>query len=452
MATKNSETLNDHPRALLKEEKRDSAGIAIMWALLFLGSTNDIYGYFVIGQLRLKPFAFSLPLLFIAIALLSRDRKSLYRDILVWVLLPSVVFTTWDAIASYLHTAHFQLNPYCAVILLSFSTYGLARLLAKNFPFPVRSILLASGTYLSLIGLVQFFCSLLGFRFLWAQDWWITYHLPRVNGLTYEPSYFALTLMPFTAAIGYLSLFPHDDKFNRRAKTVLFLLGAAIGISSSRASIVFALLFLVGLPVLNFTAIVRRGFTQLAGVFCWLSGLLISLAVLVVCQKYISATYPDSVFDSFAHGTGVAGSRPDSVFKRLDRMESTFKVATIHPLIGVGLANIPQEIWKIEKVRSEPFERQPYIPMNPYLEILAGWGFLGGFAFFVYVSVQFLSAPLTGLSSDQRILALAVLIGLLSCLLLLNYNQNLFRYYIWLFLGLTAAACQHASVEAAEKT
>ena len=82
---------------------------------------------------------------------------------------------------------------------------------------------LASYAFVAAFGIVQFISPILGGPALLVEQWWLPGRVPRVNGFSYEPSYFATYLIMGLVCLGSLRRSGMAE-YRSRAWTFVYLL------------------------------------------------------------------------------------------------------------------------------------------------------------------------------------------------------------------------------------
>ena len=113
------------------------------------------------------------------------------------------------------------------------------------------SAFIISGVFVSSMGVVQFFLGVAGYgEYAFIRQWWYEGVIARVNGLSYEPSYYGLVVTPYLVFSFLVADTPVSYKLGNKLINTLFLLATvALIISSSRVSGVFVFIFLAFLTL-----------------------------------------------------------------------------------------------------------------------------------------------------------------------------------------------------------
>lgn len=275
-------------------------------------------------------------------------------------------------------------------------------------------------------GLVQFALPLIGLPGPLVTQWWVRDRIPRLNGFSYEPSYYAAYLLIGFVLCGSL----RDSEFRLLApgsiRALRWLIGFSILLSSSRLGITFLLLdILLRGRVRPWRAIARLS----------LAGATIAAAVLLFARER-----PETAIMLLA-GTGIYGAPAHSVVERANAFVDTLTVFTQHPFIGRSLGGVSSGIAELHGAEIRSFQdSKPYEGMAIFAEALAGSGVFGIIPFVVFLIV-IIQKPLEAArrsSPEYSILLRALTRALVFELAILQFNQNILRPYLWVHLAILA--------------
>lgn len=305
----------------------------------------------------------------------------------------------------------------------------------------VYSFAIVSG-----FGIVQFSLPLLGFEGLLVKQWLIPGVLPRVNGFSYEPSYFATYLLIGFVFIGSLrrqrsSLLPAKPLL-----AIYCVIAVGIVLSSSRMGILFLLIdvFLAQLrPWLSFLSDVLKLRLALSRVRALVPSFL-SIALLsgvIACAVLVIENNPAMAL-VLLNGTGISDTGAHSVIQREDALQETLTVFLQHPVIGRSLGGVSTAIADLHGEKIHSFEAsKDFEGMSVFAEALAASGVIG--------IVPFVSFLITTVRKPLRVARVAprfhstILRALARSLLfawaILQFNQNMLRPYLWTHLAILAA-------------
>jgi hypothetical protein len=294
-------------------------------------------------------------------------------------------------------------------------------------------------------GLVQFFLPLLGLPGPLVTQWWIPDVLARVNGFSYEPSYFATYLLIGFVFVGSLRR-NRSALLPARTLLVIYVLTAVgIIVSSSRMglSFLFADVFLSQVkPWLSFLADFRKFRIKLHKVNALIPSILsigligaIGIGTASLIEKNPAAAL------IFLNGTGISDTNAHSVVQREGALEETFTVFLEHPLVGRSLGGVSVAIADLEGTKVQSFQdSKDYEGMSVFAEALAASGVIGiiPFVWFVVTTVRKPLRLARVAPPDYSVLLRALVRSLLFAWAILQFNQNMLRPYLWTHLAILA--------------
>jgi hypothetical protein len=303
-----------------------------------------------------------------------------------------------------------------------------------------------SFAIIACFGIVQFLLPVLGFGGLLVKQWWIPDQLARANGFSYEPSYFATYLLIGFVFTGSLRRSRSLLLPSSALLTIYWLTAIGIILSSSRMGIVFLFIdiFLSQLtPWLSLLADFMRlriaPFKLRALIPSFLS---IAFIGALAAGTSIAIERSPSVALMFLNGTGVSDTAAHSVIQREDALEETFTVFLKHPVIGRSLGGVSSAIADLQGIRISSFEAsKDFEGMSVFAEALAASGVIGVIPFVCFV-ITTIRKPLRlarVASPFYASLLYALLRSLLFAWMILQFNQNMLRPYLWTHLAILAS-------------
>jgi hypothetical protein len=337
---------------------------------------------------------------------------------------------------------------YCLWLLLNLGmVFAFVQLFSQN-PLTLRTLVrwyLYSFSFVAAFGVFQFACPLLGLPPFLIQQWWIWQILPRVNGFTYEPSYFACYLLIGFVFVGSLKRSQSSLLSPTALRVVYYLTGLGIILSSSRIGIVFLLVEVVLgelKPWAAFFSDVARLRVLRSNLRPLLRSLWLLAAVLALSggAAVVLRNNPILVL-MFLNGTGVSDTPAHSVIQRENSLEQTIAVFAEHPFVGRSLGGISSAIAESEGDKIRTFEDAKATEgMSVFMEVLAASGIIGFIPFLCFLVVT-IRKPLL-LARQTPPLYASLLRGLVRSLVLawamLQFNQNVLRTYLWVHLAILA--------------
>jgi hypothetical protein len=337
---------------------------------------------------------------------------------------------------------------YCLWLLLNLGLmFAFVQLFSQDPP-ALRMLMrwyLYSFAFIASFGIFQFALPLLGLPGFLIQQWWIPGTLPRINGFSYEPSYFACYLLIGFVLVSSLKRARSTLLPSRALRGIYYLTAVGIIISSSRLGIAFLLaeVFLAEMrPWLSFFRDIRRLRIVRSKVRRLIPSFL-SLAVVVMLSGGTVMVLENNpvLLLMFVNGTGVSDTPAHSVIERENSFEETIAVFLQHPFIGRSLGGISSAIAENEGATIHSFEDAKKIEgMSIFAEVLAASGVIG-FIPFVCFLVATIRKPLT-LARMAPPFYSSLLYGLVRSLVfawaILQFNQNVLRTYLWVHLAILA--------------
>jgi len=268
---------------------------------------------------------------------------------------------------------------------------------------------------------------------------------PRINGFNYEPSYFALYLVP--GGLVLLTRFALLGTRAWRSGVLGGLLLLAVGLSTARSgwlgvSIGAVLLLTRGCMLLGRRGLVRAGIGAAGAA-------LVFGSVLVAWPAMRT------------HVVGLARKALDrhentSSKPRLENLHQALVLFSRHPVAGVGFAGYGGYVMAHPEL-PQPVENDAHsvVTMNLYLETLAETGLAGFLAALLLLGTLLWPLAKSLRQSRERLPseeAAATREGMmLACLVvfgvLFQFSQTLWRLDVWVMLSLAYAAGRLALIE-----
>jgi len=292
-------------------------------------------------------------------------------------------------------------------------------------------VLIAALTAISLFGLVQWGVGVAGFEPPLVAQW--MGGLPRINGLSYEPSYFAFSTVLGLALLLALLLGKSPVVPAQIAAACAGVQVIALTLSSSRSGWIALLILTAGFWI---TALRRRAWLrreQRRGLWIVAGGYL--LAILLV-----SVVLPE-VYARMAR-KGLDLREQSSSAPRLEGVKRALVMFRDRPIIGVGLAQFGGTLDAADRRERDERQVDALVTFNLYAELLAETG-LVGFALAIAGLLLVARGAWRARRSKEPFVqtcASALLVsGLLVFGIMYQFNQTLFRTDVWCLLGLVLA-------------
>jgi len=300
---------------------------------------------------------------------------------------------------------------------------------------------------ISILGFYQILLPfLIGDKTPFVEQWWQRYTLARINVFSFEPSFFA-TYMIMGFFIWFILWIRKSEFINYKGISVVAT-GLIIFLSSSRIGWIGIILIIgYGLIELISYYYINKKFTIQNAKF-----LIYFVVILLFAVSFLLfiINNPER-FQFLFKGTGLFDTSDYSYAMRSERTIQTFRVFIDRPIniiFGVGPGGVgAYMIGNPEKfgLFAESFKSLwGTEPNNLIAEVLASVGIVG-FTFFSWFIINILKR-LWNLYKDNnlikkyRTICLALFWGLIIELIILQFNQNYLRPYMWLHIGLSIAA------------
>lgn len=329
----------------------------------------------------------------------------------------------------------------------------------------------ASFYLMAIWGCLQFFLGLTGISNWMIMQWWVA-GFPRVNGFTYEPSYFATYMI-----MGYLfsqcCCFFGIYKIGKIAlRSLCYISTIAIVLCSSRMVYIPIACMLAFVLVVTIKRLVKK---QEKAKDAWVEFLKQYAIIFVfvfyffLMQTYLNmqaaATLPpnqtpinppnpiENIQEPdiqepniqepkkaeilFVRNVGAGGDYAN-INLRLKTWKASWNLFLMSPIYGYGLGGISAEAMRIDGRSIEEMKQigRGCSTGNVFLEILAATGIIGTICFLIYgwglVSSIF---NFPGAINSENIIRFSLIIALVGECIMLAMNQNILRNYAWLHVA-----------------
>jgi len=292
--------------------------------------------------------------------------------------------------------------------------------------------------FVAAFGLVQFSLPLVGLPAPLVTQWWIPGLLARINGFSYEPSFYATYLLIGWIVVTYLLANKGDVMPRSHLWAITGLLTLALILCSSRMGLLMMILWTVpqiGKMVRYVTA--RFGGGAL---------LLLGLSVFGVGAMAIALAWHTGKLGQLNFllgGTGLAGTPAHSVAHRLDNFFDTLRAFVASPWLGYSLGGVAVALGALRGVTITSNEiAKLHEGVSVFGEVLAASGLIGFVPFTVYI-VLLIYRPFrlaARLDSSQATLLRGLAWALVFEFIILQFNQNILRPYLWFHIAILSAA------------
>lgn len=292
--------------------------------------------------------------------------------------------------------------------------------------------------FVALFGLFQFTLPIFGIDSPLVTQWWIQGILPRINGFSYEPSYFATYLLIGWVLSSYLLAVKSNLIKRQLLKTIFLIETLALFLSSSRMGWVMMLVWSLQYPILFFYRLIKG---EIASRYFKYS--LILIAIIGILFFFIIKVLGIERILFLLSGLGIAGSSSHSTYSRFREFLDTFQIFLNSPIIGYSLGGVSSAIGELRGIDVTSFDdAKNNEGMSVFTEVLAASGIIGFIPFALYI-VKIVIKPIKIskkiLNMDMRNLLKAMAFALIVELIILQFNQTILRLYLWLHIAILSA-------------
>ncbi|MBV8552231.1 MAG: hypothetical protein JOY54_13085 [Acidobacteriaceae bacterium] len=303
-----------------------------------------------------------------------------------------------------------------------------------------------SFAFIALFGIVQFSLPLFGYDSPFVTEWWIRGQLPRANGFSYEPSYFATYLLIGFVFVRSLRHARSNLLPARLLSVICWSTAVAIVLSSSRMGILFLFVDVLSYQIVPWVRLckdllrMRLVPRTMRAVIPSMVSIGIFGGILMIAAEAMRSN-PTLVL-MFLNGTGVSDTAAHSVVQRQNAFMDTLTVFARQPFIGQSLGGVSSAIAMLHGATVHSFEdSKPFEGMSVFAEVLAASGIVGiiPFLWFLVVTVRRPLKLANFAGAHYAVLLRALVRSLLFAWAILQFNQNILRPYVWVHLAILAA-------------
>lgn len=259
--------------------------------------------------------------------------------------------------------------------------------------------------------------------------------IARGQGMCYEPSYYALYMTGFVMLYNAQKLYDVDKPIRWLSflgVNLLLICSTSTGIIFSYPLFIF-LYFLTGVLTLT-SPHVQKVIKRTGIMFLFFALLMISLFVL----------FPADFLITFYKFFDLGFTKHWSITARFEGIVNAISVFIEHTLFGVGIGGVGPYLFDMFEhgaVAEGLLEVERYDPTNAATELLASLGLVGllGYGVLIWRFWQVFKMTMhksLHITVEERRLAIAFMLSVVCSLCVLQFNQGLFRSYIWLHAGL----------------
>lgn len=289
---------------------------------------------------------------------------------------------------------------------------------------------------MAVLGLVQFFIYFLGIDFYVAQYW--NRSLIRINGFSYEPSYYATYMLLGFVAYAYLIEKKDKNIMNRKELLIKFIVIIAVMIlSSSRMGWLMMAVWIVTRSVHLMVQFVKMGkLTQFKAFYLFLLFPAAVLGAFIIWDKLLK----NGALSFMLDGLGLYGKSSHSATGRLNGLLRSIEIFKTNPWFGVSLGGVDPVTMQYMRAQYETGVNGKASSIIG--ELLVANGIVGMIPFLLYMKTLLCKAQWWEKNFKRYSLAYvykAMEWSLIFELAILCFNQNILRIYLWVHIGVICA-------------
>ena len=295
-----------------------------------------------------------------------------------------------------------------------------------------------SFLFVAIFGLIQFAMAFLHLGAPLLVQWFIPGVLPRINGFCYEPSFFCTYMLMGWILTAYLVEAKSDLIRRNILIPILITLTAAMIMSGSRIGFLMILLWYLHYPFLFVVRLTRGKINK--------THLKRSVAVILLMIPIIFMYFFLVGLDRISvlmSGLGIVEGGRFSVEQRMVGFAETREIFLKSPFIGYSLGGIPEAIGRLRGVDVNSVKAaKENEGFCVFAEVLAASGIFGFIPFVLYIVsliVNPVKLALGCLNIEMPKLLMGVTLALIFELIILQFNQNILRPYLWFHIALLSA-------------
>ena len=342
-----------------------------------------------------------------------------YRSLLIWTLF--LISFTFNTVKPSINIGyHFWL---IYDILLIFALTDLIN--DKENTDIVIKLYIKSFYIMAMVGIFEFIFAVLHINSTYITQWWIANKFPRINGFSYEPSYYATYLI-----IGWSlcrTLLQKKVIVMKNLKMITFIITIAIILSTSRMGIMLMIVYEIFIWIKDFLEGKNKNYLFIMTIL----GIIIGVVAINL--------FKTGKFDFLLSGTGVNGLSSHSVSVRQSDLNNVLEVFKESPILGRGLGGIYAQIAFNQGLDVQTINIQHSVTgIAVFAEVLAASGIFGFIFFLIYI-ITLLKIPIKQknekIDNNSKNTMYALIMSLFMELIILQFNQNILRMYVWIHIA-----------------
>ena len=316
--------------------------------------------------------------------------------------------------------------------------FSIAFFLNNYFSFEwLINIYIDSFFFVGGFGIVQFLLFPVGINLLVTQSW--TFSLARINGFSYEPSFYSTYMLMGFVICAYLV--EKEEKSISHLPIKFFIIAASLVLSSSRMGWLMIFCWIVYRIVVfikaSMVGVGKRKIIQ----FAFIMVLLLLFGGLLI---YYIIKNP-SKFSFLLSGLGIFGASAHSANDRINGLVTCINIFKSSPFLGYSLGGVDPIICKYKGISYLSGDNGS--AMSIIGELLVSGGVVGTLIFAVYIfTLVFFESK-----KKRSELGNALVYALFFELMILCMNQNILRPYVWMHIAILCCYYKQSNRNEQEK-
>ncbi len=280
---------------------------------------------------------------------------------------------------------------------------------------------------MSWLGIIQWILGFFGIHFFLTQVTFNGTRMPRINGFTYEPSYYSTYLMPGWVLIMYLLEHGSVVFSKKQVSRYAMIISLALFMSSSRMGWIFMGLYMLLRFMIAPNPLFMKNLRKRRMIYisvCILGAICVAMLAIYLIAK----NGYGFIFD----GLGIGGTSSHSSGARTTQFLNTLQLFFDQPFLGYSLGGV--SVAYCNKYQIVPFDSGA--SMCVWIELLAGSGIIGIIPFAIWVShiLKHYRKEKVKYSIFVRESKGLLYAFVFECMIL-AMNQNILRIYFWVLVA-----------------
>lgn len=402
---------------------RNTGVITICIKLAIFTTSFDIFGVINIAGFNFRITQLAIIPCFIMLFLSSKNKKIIHPHGILYLILWFILQAVFSFRSPSLKNA-IGYDLWLAFDILVI--YSIVNLCDDEISFKwLLKTYIDSFCFMGIIGLIQMFLYALGIHFYITQHF--TDKIGRINGFSYEPSYYATYMIMGFVICSYLLLKDNLDVYERiQLQNRQRIIALALILSTSRMGWLMICLWIFIKIVIRAYEFLNNGVSKSTVLLVFL--FIIALPVLYSALPKMAGAFDFSIF---LNGLGIGGKATHSSSARINGLNTCLEIFKDSPICGYGLGGVDPIIAERRGIVYSTLNNGA--AMSIVGEILVAGGAIGTFLFIIYL---FLILRFIKGNDVHNALVLALVFELI----ILCFNQNILRPYLWMHISILCSS------------